>query len=284
VAITTPKEIQISGSHSKDRPKCPRRIVTRLITLLFFVAAFGVWLGLDTGFWRGVRAAEAPSSTSKAEFEQRVHDYLLAHPEVIGEAINRLEAKQREAETSKAQVGLKSKTGQVYRDAASPVGGNPKGNVTLVEFFDYNCPYCRQMTSIMIEAEKADPQLRIVYKEFPILGPNSLLAAKAALAADRQGKYVAFHRALYQTRGSIDGGKVLEAAKTVGLDVDRLKTDMQDPKISSQLDKNIELARALNINGTPGFVIGEAIFASATDLKTLQRLIEQARKSPPEYR
>ncbi len=201
----------------------------------------------------------------------------------MGFGPSRLEAKQREDETCKAQAGLKSKTGDVFRDAASPVGGNPKGDVTLVEFFDYNCPYCRQMTSIMIEAEKADPQLRVVYKEFPILGP-SLLAAKAALAADRQGKYVVFNRALYQTRGPIDGGKVLEAAKTVGLDVDRLKADMQNPKISAQLDKNIELARALNINGTPGFVIGETIFASATDLKTLQRLIEKARKSPMEYR
>lgn len=274
----------MSQMPSQDRTTCSRRVIAWLLTPLFFIAVFAVEATLDTGLLRGASAAEATSSMSKDEFERRVHDYLLAHPEVIAEALNGLEAKQREQEMSKAREGLKSRTGEVFRDPNSPAGGNPKGDATLVEFFDYNCPYCRQMTSIMIEAEKADPQLRVVYKEFPILGPNSLFAAKAALAADRQGKYVAFHRALYQARGPVDEGKVLQAAKAVGLDVNRLKTDMQDPKISAQLDKNIELARALNINGTPGFVVGEAIFASATDLKTLQRRIAQARKLPPENR
>lgn len=274
----------MSQMPAQGRGKRSRRFISWLLTPLFFAAALGAWFTLDESLWRGASATEITSSMSKDEFERRVHDYLLAHPEVIAEAINSLEAKRREQEVSQAREGLKSRLGEVFRDPNSPVGGNPKGDATLVEFFDYNCPYCRQMTSIMIEAEKADPQLRVVYKEFPILGSNSLFAAKAALAADRQGKYVAFHRALYQARSPVNESKVLETAKTIGLDVNRLKADIQDPKIGAQLDKNIELARALNINGTPGFVVGDTIFAGATDLKTLQGLIGQARKLPPERR
>lgn len=258
--------------------KYPTQIINRLFATLFFVAAIGAGLTLDPGLRRGPSAAEATSNMPKDEFERRVRDYLLAHPEVIAEAINRLEAKQREQEVNNARVILKSRANEVFHDPGSPVGGNPKGDATLVEFFDYNCPYCKKMAPVMIEAEKADPRLRIVYKEFPILGPGSLFAAKAALAADRQGKYVAFHRALSQVRGTIDEARVLDVARAAGLDVTRLKADVLDPKISAQIDKNLELARALNINGTPGFVVGETIFTGATDLKSTQTMIAAARK------
>ena len=225
-------------------------------------------------------AAEATATMSRDEFERRVHEYLLEHPEAVGEAINRLEAQQREQEAKQGQVALQSHVDEVFRDPNDPVGGNSKGDATLVEFFDYNCPYCKQMASVMTQAEMADPQLRVVYKEFPILGPDSQFAAKAALAANKQGKYIAFHRALYQARGHVDENKVLEAAKTVGLDIARLKADMQTPEIAARLDKNIDLARALGINGTPGFAIGDKVFTGATDLKSLQTVVEASRKSP----
>jgi protein-disulfide isomerase len=249
------------------------------------IGAVGAWVALDPGarWTRNVDeavAAEAPATMSKDEFEQRVRAYLLEHPEVIGEAINRLEAQQREQDAKLGQAALKSHLNEVFGDANDPVGGNLKGDATLVEFFDYNCPYCKQMASVMIQAESADPRLRIVYKEFPILGPDSLFAAKAALAANKQGKYVAFHRALYQLRGHVDQSKVLEAAKAAGLDMARLKVDMQAPEIAARLDQNIKLAQALGINGTPGFAIGDRIFTGATDLKSLQTVIEASRKSP----
>jgi len=126
-----------------------------------------------------------------------------------------------------------------------PVGGNSDGDVTLVEFFDYNCSYCRQMAPMMTQAESADSRLRVVYKEFPILGPNSKFAAKAALAAHKQGKYLAFHKALFQVRGTVDPSKVTEVAATVRLDVDRLKADMEDPAIAALIEKNLALAQAL---------------------------------------
>ncbi|MGH6663080.1 MAG: DsbA family protein [Rhodospirillales bacterium] len=212
------------------------------------------------------------------DFERRVRAYLLDNPEVIVEAVQRLQDRQRAADVDEAQAALKARAGEVFRDPASPVGGNPAGDATLVEFFDYNCPYCRRVAPVMAEAEAADPRLRIVYKEFPILGPNSIFAAKAALAAHRQGRYVALHKALMGAKGTVDEGAVLAAAAKVGLDLERLKADMRDPAIQDAIDRNLALAQALRINGTPGFVVGDRILRGATDLKTLQGLIIEARK------
>jgi protein-disulfide isomerase len=222
------------------------------------------------------------ADTSQDEFEQRVRNYLLAHPEVISDALNRLEAKQGEQDAAGAQAALKAHAAEVFQDRDSPVSGNFNGDVTVVEFFDYNCPYCKMMVPLMAQAEAADPQLRIVYKEFPILGPGSVFAAKAALAANKQSKYVAFHRALYQVRGHLEEAQVLEVARTVGLDVDRMKTDMQDAAIEGMLEKNGNLAQALQITGTPGFVTGDQITTGATDLKTFQALIAKARSGHQE--
>jgi protein-disulfide isomerase len=133
------------------------------------------------------------------------------------------------------------------------------------------------MAPIMDQAVADDPQLKIVYKEFPILGPDSMFAAKAALAADRQGKYVAFHKELYGSRTRVTEAAVLKIAGEAGLDVERMKTDMQQPDIQALIDRNNELAQALRITGTPGFVVGDQIFPGATDLETIKKLIRQAR-------
>jgi len=244
---------------------------------LVLLGALGAWFALDHGFrWRRA-APDVAAEMPRDEFERRVRGYLLEHPEVIMEAANRFEARQRAHEQTEAEAILKSRAEDVFRDADSPVAGNPQGDVSLVEFFDYNCPYCRQMAPVMLDAESADPRLRIVYKEFPILGPNSTFAAKAALAAHKQGKYVAVHKALFGLRGPVDANRVMEVASKVGLDVDRLKTDIADPAIERAIAKNIALAQALRIDGTPGFVIGSKILRGATDLKALQALISEAR-------
>ena len=179
------------------------------------------------------------------------------------------------------QAALTSHPVEVFHDADSPVEGNPKGDVTLVEFFDYNCPYCRQTVPLIAQMEAADPRLRVVYKEFPILGPGSVLAAKAALAAHRQEKFIEFHRALYQIRGPVDEGRALRAAEEAGLDMTRLRSDMQDPAIEAMLSKNLALARQLGIDDTPGFVIGRQILAGFTRLNVLQAAVRSARGSCP---
>lgn len=250
----------------------PSRNLTRrrnLRVVLPSVAVIGIMLWL---------VAYSLSETPQDEFDQRVHDYLMAHPEVIMESVNRLEARAREKAETDIQKVLQARADEVFRDPDSPTSGNPNGDVTLVEFFDYNCPYCRQVAPVVTKAQQADSQLRVVYKEFPILGPNSTVAAKAALAAHKQGKYVEFHRALYQLRGAVDESKAMEAAAAVGLDIERLKTDMEDSKIKASIQKNLALAQALRINGTPGFVVGDQILRGATDLNTLQTWIRTARE------
>jgi protein-disulfide isomerase len=177
------------------------------------------------------------------------------------------------------QAALASHREEVFRDPNSPVGGNPEGDVTLVEFFDYNCPYCRQTAPLIAQAETADPLLRVAYKQFPILGPGSVFAAKAALAAHRQEKFIGFHRALYQIRGPVDESRTLAAAAAAGLDMARLKTDMQDPAVEATLSRNLTLARLLGINDTPGFVVGRQILVGFTQLNVLQAAVRGARGS-----
>jgi len=221
--------------------------------------------------------AQSFNGNQRTEIEGIIREYLLSHPELMQEVMNELDKRQATADAEKHRTAVSENSATIFTSPRQITLGNPQGDVTLVEFFDYNCPYCRQMAPLMVQAEGEDPQLRIVYKEFPILGPGSVVAAKAALAANKQGKYVAFHRALYQIRGPVEESKVLDAAATIGLDVDRLKADMQDPTIAGVVDRNLKLAQALRISGTPGFVIGDQILVGASDLKTLQAVLQTVR-------
>jgi protein-disulfide isomerase len=161
------------------------------------------------------------------------------------------------------------------------VAGNPVGDVTLVEFFDYHCAYCKRALNAVTAVLGEDPGLRIVYKEFPILGPDSVLAARAALASRNQdpSKYLEFHVALMSTRGRLTQPRILEIARDAGFDAERLVADMASPEINTAIERNIELARSLEINGTPTFVIGDQLVPGAVDLDTLRRLIAEARAS-----
>lgn len=260
-----------------EQDKRSRRFSVWITLVVALLAAIAAWVIFDPGF-RSARLATFGPGMSQDEFDRRIHDYLMNNPEIIVQAVQDLEARKQRDALQDVQNALEARGDEIFRDPNSPVGGNPQGDVTLVEFFDYNCPYCRRMASVLAEAEAADPQLRIVFKEFPILGPGSEFAARAALASQRQGRYEAFHHALMAAKQKVDEGVVLATAKGVGLDVDRLKTDMQDPAIQVAIDRNMALAAALRITGTPGFVIGKEIVRGATDLKVLQGLISQARR------
>lgn len=255
------------------------RWIAWLVPVVILVAATGAWFAFDPGFHTREIAPAASTDVSQIEFERRVGTYLLKHPEVIIEAINRYQSRQVAQQETEVQAVLNTRADEIFRDKDAPVAGNPAGNATVVEFFDYNCPYCRRMVPIMDKLISTDSQLRVVYKEFPILGPNSVFAAKAALAAREQGKYVVFHDGLFQLRGATEPSKVMEVAGKIGLDVDRLKSDMEKPAIQTAIEKNLALAQELRINGTPGFVIGNQIIRGATDLKNLQDLIRAARKN-----
>ncbi len=214
------------------------------------------------------------------EFGAKVRAYLLAHPEVIVEAIQLLQAREQAAEAENVKQTITARAEEIFRDPASPVGGNPSGDATLVEFFDYNCPYCRSVAPVVAELRRADPSLRVVYKEFPILGPASEVAARAALAAHRQGKYEAFHDALMQTKDKVTEDMVFEVAAASGLDMAQLKQDMADPAITKAIDSTRELAAALGINGTPGFIVGDQLIPGAVDRAALEGLIAETRAKP----
>jgi protein-disulfide isomerase len=267
----------LSAMTNGKRARSAKILASGALVVVLVVAA-GAWFALDPEFRTNRNAAATAASRAQDGFEQSVRAYLLENPEVIVEAMSRLEERKRAEELSEARDALKTRAEQLLRDSDSPVGGNPNGDVSLVEFFDYNCPYCRRVAPLMTELVVGDPGLRIVYKEWPILGKNSEFAAKAALAAHRQGKHDAFHKALMAGKGAANEASVYEAAARIGLDIARLKLEMEDPAIQKAIDRNHELARALRITGTPSFVVGDHTLRGATDLATLQGLIRRARE------
>jgi protein-disulfide isomerase len=212
------------------------------------------------------------------DFAAQARVYIESHPEVIVDSLNRADARQKEAEANESATQLAARRGELFNDPAAPVGGNAAGDATLVEFFDYNCPYCRKAAPVLDQLAQADPGVRIVFKEYPILGPGSAFAAKAALAAQKQGKYLPFHNALYASHGSITEASALDVAKNVGLDVDRLKTDMADPAIEKAISDNLALAEALRISGTPTCVTAKRITPGLLGLDVLKQMIAEARK------
>jgi protein-disulfide isomerase len=222
-------------------------------------------------------AADFTPDQRKA-IEAIIHDYLVKNPEVMLDALEAAKEKLTKDAHDKAGAALTSRQHEILDDPASPVAGNPKGDVTLVEFFDYRCPYCKQVEPSLEALLGEDRQLRFVYKEMPVLGPVSVVAARVALAARNQGKYEAFHKAMMNTKGQIDEAAVYKVAGSVGLDMDRLKREMNSPEVQQAIKANLDLAEALEIRGTPGFIIGEEIVPGAVDLGTLKQLIADARK------
>ncbi len=157
------------------------------------------------------------------------------------------------------------------------MGGNLQGDVTLVEFFDYRCPYCKKFEPELEALIKEDPNLRVVYKKFPILGPASTFATRVALAARRQGKYDEFHRAMINAKGAMTEGAILDTAKSVGIDLEKVKAEMNAPEIDGMIKRNFELAAALKVNATPTFVIGKSVLPGVINAETLRALIASQR-------
>lgn len=222
--------------------------------------------------------AQGVPAAQRQAIEQVVREYLLQHPEVIVEAIEELQKRERADEERKAKQGLAKNKAKLFNDPASPVAGNPQGDVTLVEFFDYQCGYCKSVLADVKSLIKEDGKLRFVFKEYPILGPASVTAAKAALASRTQGKYEAYHTALMSHRGQLDEATILKLASSVGLDTERLKKDMESPEVQQAIGANLALAEELGIRGTPGFVVGDRIVPGAIKLDDMKKLVAEARK------
>ena len=221
------------------------------------------------------RAAEP--ALDRAAVEKIVREYILAHPEIITEAVTILQQREEEAATKAVTEAIAKNRTQLTASKTSPVGGNPKGDVTLVEFFDYNCGYCKRTQPELEAAVAEDGKVRLVYKEFPILGPSSVVAAKVALAAQKQGKYQAVHDALMGHKGPLDEDTVLALAKSAGADMARLQKDMDDDAVQAEIDANLKLAQELGVRGTPAFIVGDTMIPGAVDRASLVEVVKSVR-------
>lgn len=206
----------------------------------------------------------------KAGLGNNIRQYLLANPEVLVEAMQELERRQDSQRDAVAQKGVLENQAALYRDPDSPTAGNPNGDVVIVEFNDYQCPYCKRAHQATKSVVGADGKVKIIYKDLPILGDASKTAALAALAAVKQGKHLAMHNAMMEFAGRLDRDKILEIAVGVGLDRAQLEKDMEDPKLQQIIDRNMMLASALGVRGTPAFVIGKQFVPGAIDAATLK--------------
>ncbi len=236
-------------------------------------------LGLASSLFAGASMAEdALSAGQKAEVKAVIAEYLKENPKVVIDAIQAWQAHEAELEAQQRAEAVK----ELQQEAAhttSPVWGNPKGDVTVIEFFDYNCPYCKRAFPSVKNLVAEDGNIRIVMKEFPVLGEASVYAAKAALAAQKQGKYVEFHDAMMSNSGRLSPEGVDATAKQVGMDVARMKEDMKSPDVSQELQEVQVWAQRLGVNGTPAFVIGERLVPGAIDGSRMQALVKKARQA-----
>lgn len=217
------------------------------------------------------------SSAQQDAIKKLVREYIIENPTIIAEAIEALREKEQLAAEIEAKKALSLLKSEIYEDAASPVLGNLEGTATVVLFSDYRCPYCKSMSETLFDVIKADGKVRLIVKELPVLGPQSVFAAKAALAAQKQQKFEPLHRKLMRAKGPLTDEAVLKAAAEAGLDVAKLKTDMEDVALVEELDRNGRLAQSLNIRGTPALIIGEQLIPGAVSAQSLKQLLNQAR-------
>ena len=215
---------------------------------------------------------------SRRDIEEIVRDYILKNPETLVEAVGALQARQEAEKRQRARQAVVAKRGALRWDPSSPVAGNPAGDVTVVEFFDYGCGYCRAVAGPLKALVGEDRQVRVVYKEFPILGRASVMAAEAALASRAQGKYPEFHEALMKATGPLGWGAITRIAAEVGVDVVRLEQDMKAPEVSATIEGNRALASELGITGTPAFIVGDELVPGALDIARLRDLVARARQ------
>jgi len=226
-------------------------------------------------------SAQTFSDGQRGEIETIVKNYLIAHPEVLEEAMNELNKRQAADEAAKHEASITANSKAIFDSPRNVTLGNKSGDVTFVEFFDYNCGYCKRAMTDMIDLMKADPKLKVVLKEFPVLSEGSVEAAKVAVAVRMQdpggAKYLDFHQRLLGGRGPADKARALAAAKEAGLDVARLEKDMASPEARATIEENFKLAESMGMNGTPSYVIGKQVVVGAIGVEGLKEKIGIAR-------
>lgn len=207
-----------------------------------------------------------------------LREALRSDPSILREAVAAMEQADDDERAGRASRGIATHRAALERNPADPVRGNPQGAITLVEFFDARCPYCKRMPPVLTELLRRQRDVRLVSKDLPILGPNSVLASRALLAAQRQGRYAEYQEALLRSREELTEPVLKREAEKLGLNWSRLRAEMDAPEIRDRLAANLALARELGIEGTPAFVIGDRLVPGALDLATLEALVAEARR------
>jgi protein-disulfide isomerase len=226
-------------------------------------------------------SAQSFSDTQRGDIETIVRNYLLAHPEVLEEAMTELSKRQTAAEAAKHEASVATNAEAIFNSPRGVVLGNKDGDVTFVEFFDYNCGYCKRAMADMLDLMKTDSKLKVVLKEFPVLSQGSVEAAQVAVAVRMQDpsgkKYLDFHQKLLNGRGPADKARAIAAAKEAGLDTARIEKDLASPEVRATIEENFKLAEAMGMNGTPSYVIGKQVVIGAVGLDALREKIGLAR-------
>ncbi len=230
-------------------------------------------------------SAESGGAMTQKDVEEIVRGYLNEHPEVIIEAIKKMQARQEAAEAERVAQTIIKRHKELVIDPSTPIGGNPRGNVTVVEFFDYQCGHCRRVQPIVQDFVKQDGNVKVAFKELPLMGPLSIEAAKTGLAVHKldPAKYSQFHAHLMSSGSNLSQETIEKAVGKTGLDPADVATAKEDPAIIAALRKNMNLAHSLGINGTPSFVIGRELIPGALDSKTLEQLVTEARMTTKDF-
>jgi len=228
-------------------------------------------------------AADAPKSipdTERAKIEEVVRDFLTKkEPEVVMKAVQEIQRRQEEENSKKSQQALSTNKDKIFGDVSAPFVGNAKGDVVVVEFFDYQCGHCKKVNESIVKLISDDKNVKVIYKDFPILGAASTSAAKAALAVAKQGKYEKFHDALLSKKDHISDELINQTAKEVGADVAKMQKDMADPSIEKALQANLDLGAEIGVRGTPMFIIGANLYPGAMTVEQMKEAVAEARKA-----
>jgi protein-disulfide isomerase len=238
--------------------------------------AFALVLGLPV-----TSHAQSFNDAQKSEIQKIIKEYLVANPELLEEMSAELQKRQAAAEAEKHRAAVQKNAEVIFNSPRGVIVGNRDGDVNFVEFFDYNCGYCKHAMADMLTLMKSDPKLRVVLKEFPVLGPSSVEAAQVAVAVRMQDpsgkKYLDFHQKLLNGRGQADKARAMAAAKEAGVDMARLEKDLTSPEINATLNENFKLAEEMGLNGTPSYVIGKDVVVGAVGAPGLAKKISEAR-------
>ncbi len=216
---------------------------------------------------------------SEDRIKELVYEAILENPDIIMDAVAIIQQREEAEQAAATQSVLTDQRVLLEGDPNAPVLGNPDGDVTVIEFFDYNCPFCKRVMPEVQALLEEDTNVRLVYREWPILGDGSVYAARAALASRAQGKYEEFHWALMDARGRLEEASVLKIAKDIGLDIGQLLTDMQSEDVDEHIETSMRLAQFLGFNGTPSFVIGDALLPGFIEQAELQEYVDQDREN-----